>query len=173
MLRRIRNSRIALAASLVVVAGVMGAPLTASAGTTNVAAITFVPRGTAPAGDVLMGLLANNGGTGIYYAVAPVTIGENVCKVTLWARDNDGDFNITGRLVRKKLVSGAGTGFGPPPEVMASVATTGASVDLQKKATAVITNPLVLIGYTYWIELDFPGGFMEALSVQVVTKPVC
>jgi len=58
-----------------------------------------------------MGLLANNGGTGIYYAVAPVTIGENVCKVTLWARDNDGDFNITGRLVRKKLVSGAGTGF--------------------------------------------------------------
>lgn len=173
MFRRIRNSRIGLFASLVVVVGVMGSPLTAWAGTTNVSAITFVPRGAAPAGDVLLGLLANNGAPGIYYAVAPLTVGENVCKVILWARDNDGDFNLSGRLVRKKLVSGAGSGFGPPPEVMATVTTTGASVDIQKKLTQAITNPFVVISYTYWIELDFPGGFMEALSVQVRTKPVC
>lgn len=169
---RLRMTQLAVA-WLVVVVGVLGSPLAASAGSINVPAITFVPRGTAPAGDVLFGLLGNDGGTGTYYAFAPLTVGENVCRVMFWARDNDGDFNITARLVRKKLVNGPGTGFGPPPEVMASVATTGGSVDLQRIVTTAIVSPLVLIGYLYWIELDFPGGFMEALSVRVITDPVC
>lgn len=172
MLRKIRNSRISLVAWLVVVVGVL-APLPASAGTTNVPAIIFVPRGTAPAGDVLLGLLANNGETGTYYAFAALTQGENVCKVFLWARDNDGDFDISARLMRKKLVNGPGTGFGPPPEVMATVKTTGGSGDLQRILTTAITSPLVAIAYVYWIELVFPGGFMEAHNVRIVTQPVC
>lgn len=173
MLRRIRISRIGIVAWLVVVVGVLGSPIAASAVTINVPAITFVPRGTAPAGNVLVGLLANNGGTGVYYAFVPFNAGENVCTVGLWARDNDGNFNLSARLVRKKIVSGPGTGFGTPPEVIATVATTGGSPDLQKTVTTAITRPLVLINFLYWIELDFPGGFMEALNVKIVTKPVC
>jgi hypothetical protein len=173
MLGRIRNSRVGLVAWLVAVVGVFGTPFAASAASVNVPAITFVPRGDVPAGDVLFGLLANGGGTGTYYAFAPLNAGENVCRVMLWARDNDGDFAITARLVRKKLVSGPGTGFGPPPEVMATLATTGATVDLQKVVTSSITSPTVSIGFLYWIELDFPGGFMEALSVRIITQPVC
>lgn len=168
-----RKVLLGMALLAVVFVGVLGSPLAASAASVNVPAITFVPRGSAPAGDVLLGLLANNGDTGVYYAFAPLIAGENVCKVILWARDNDGDFNITARLVRKKLVSGPGTGFGPPPEVMATAATAGGSVDLQKIVTTAITSPLVTIAYLYWIELDFPGGFMEALSVRIVTQQVC
>jgi hypothetical protein len=168
--RKVRSGVALLAVAAV---GVLGSPLAASAASINVPAITFVPRGNAPAGDVLLGLLANNGDPAVYYAFAPLTAGENVCKVLLWARDNDGDFNITARLVRKQLVSGPGTGFGPPPQVMATATTTGGNADLQKILTTAITNPLVTIGFLYWIELDFPGGFMEALSVRIITQQVC
>jgi hypothetical protein len=168
------NRTVRLGVALLVVAvGVLASPLVASAATINFPAITFVPRGSAPAGDVLQGLLANNGDTGVYYALAPLTAGENVCKVFLWARDNDGDFNITARLVRKQLVNGPGTGFGPPPQVMATATTTGGNADLQRILTTAITNPLVTLGFLYWIELEFPGGFMEALSVRIVTQQVC
>jgi hypothetical protein len=156
-----------------VVVGVLGSPLRVSAATLSVPAVTFVPRGAAAAGDVLLGLLANNGDPGVYYALVPLTAGESVCRVLLWARDNDGDFNVTARLVRKQLVSGPGTGFGPPPQVMATVATSGGNADLQRIVTTVITNPMVSTNYAYWLELDFPGGFMEALNVRVVTQQTC
>lgn len=158
---------------LLVAVGALAFPIAASAANVTLSAVTFVPRGDAPAGDVLLGLLANNGGTGVYYALANLTPGESVCKVTLWARDNDGDFDVTARLVRKQIVSGPGTGFGPPPQVMASAKTAGASGDLQRAATTAITSPLVSLNFLYWIELDFPGGFMEALNVRILTQPVC
>jgi len=168
-----RKVRLGVALLAVAAVGVLGSPLVASAGSINIPAVTLVPRGSAPAGDVLQGLLANNGDTGVYYAFTPLTAGENVCKVILWARDNDGDFNVTARLMRKQIVNGPGTGFGPPPQVMATASTTGANVDLQRILTTAITNPLVTINFLYWIELDFPGGFMEALSVRIVTQQVC
>jgi len=172
--RRVRSSAARFAvASLVLVVGVPGSPLTASAGTVNVPALTFVPGGDAPAGDVLLGLLANGGGIGSYYAFTPLSEGDSVCRVMFWARDNDGDFNLTARLMRKKLVNGAGTGFGPPPEVMATLSTIGASVDMQRIVTNAITSPLVSGGYDYWVELEFPGGFMEAFNVRIITAPVC
>ena len=39
--------------------------------------------------------------------------------------------------------------------------------------TNVIASPLVSNTFDYWIELEFPGGFMEAFNVRIITAPVC
>jgi hypothetical protein len=145
----------------------------ALAATVQIPAVTFVPRGTAPNGDVTLGLLANGGQAGTFYA--PVTLTTRVCSLSLWARDNDNPNNVTARLVRKQRVDGAGTGFGPSPQVMAEVSTdtVGGSNDLQKLTDGSVVSPAISAGYLYWVEIEFSGGFLEALSVQIITKATC
>ena len=165
--RTSRNLVVLLVIGMTILTG--ASPVLAT--TIQIAAVAFVPRGSAPAGDVTLGLLANNGAPGTFYA--PVTLKAKVCELSLWARDNDGDGNVIARLMRKERVNGPGTGFGPAPEVMAEVSTTGASADLQKITDTTISNPAISAGFLYWVEIDFGTGFLEALSVQIITKSLC
>lgn len=149
---------------------VTGAP-PAHAGTIQIAAVTFVPRGTAPAGDVTLGLLANGGAAGTFYA--PVALTGRVCSLSLYARDNDVDGDVKARLMRKQRVSGVSTGLGPAPQVMAEVSTEGGNADLQKLTDTTIATPATSLTYVYWVEIEFEAAFLEALAVQVITKPTC
>jgi hypothetical protein len=160
--------------SAVLVVGLVAAsPASVSAAFVTVPAVTFVPRGASAAGDVTLGLLANGGVAGTYYAAVSLPVGQNVCGLRFWARDNDGDGNVTARLVRKQLQAGDGVGFGPPPEVMASVGTTGADADTQRLDDLSIVNPMIVNTYTYWLEIEFEQGFLEALAVRISTAPTC
>jgi hypothetical protein len=155
--------------------GAIAAAPSAWAGAINIPAITFVTRGGAPADGVTLGFLANNGNAATYFASVPgLEPGQSICKFILFARDNDGDFDVVAFLVRKETASGTGVGFGPSPEDMASLGTAGASLDTQKLVTTTITNPVVAVNFVYWVEIEFTGaGFMEALSVRIVQQPAC
>jgi hypothetical protein len=163
----------AVVSSLLVVGLVAGSPASVSAAVVNVPAVTFVPRGASATGDVTQGFLANGGVPGTYYAAVSMPVGQNVCGLRFWARDNDGDGNMTARLVRKQLVAGDGVGFGPPPEVMASVGTTGSDADTQTFDDATIVAPTIVNTYIYWLEIEFEQGFLEALAIRVFTAPTC
>ncbi len=180
MAGRIQKCVVRIMACFLGAVGAIAAAPSAWAGAINIPAITFVSHGST--GEFVNGgfLQYFRDFVGTYYAPVPgLEPGQNVCKFIFWPLDNDTVFDVTARLVRKETASGSGVGFGPSPEVMASVATVGASSDTQKLVAAAITSPLVAVNFVYWVEIEFSGGsfpegsFMGALSVRIVQQPVC
>jgi hypothetical protein len=136
--------------------------------------VTLATRGnTSLAGEDNQGTFTN--GTGKYYAPLPAMAqGQRVCSFTLVYRDNDGDFGITARLMKKPIVVGASP-FNPPFQ-MAAVATGGmaASATVAIKTDLTIRQP-VLNSKTsfYYVEVDAPASTLEVLGIQIEVNSTC
>lgn len=168
-----RSSLLALAA-LVAIGGLLGLVPAASAGAITLPAVTFQPRGGGVADSATQGFLSNEGNNVTYYSMVPgLPAGQNICRFILWVRDNDADFNVTARLVRKQILTGSGVGFGNPPETLAQVTIGGASTDTRHRTDTTITEPLIRGNFLYWVELQMPGGFLDALAVGIVYLATC
>jgi hypothetical protein len=98
--------------------------------------------------------------------------GLNICRLSLWAHDNDGAFNVTANLVRKRVVAD-GSGFGEEPVTIASVSSNGGSVMLRAFHTTTISAPVVSTSHYYWVELVFGGGNLDATGVRVELGSTC
>jgi hypothetical protein len=152
----------------------LGVASSAFPATINLPAIAFQAPGTQGADEAVQGFLANQGTAAVYFGAVPdLPAGERVCRFVLYARDFDGEHGVTARLVRKRLAFPDGTGFGAPAEIMASVATSGFDADTQAVGTPQVTGRTVSRSYLYWAEIEFTGGFVEALAVRIVTTPDC
>ena len=171
LLWRSRAACIALAA---VGAATVGLTAVARAEIIQIPAITFATRSNATViGDANFGTLTN--ATGTFFAPVPFPVdGDRVCQFTLVHRDNDGDFGIRARLVKKKILVGQNP-F-DPPVVMAAVATGNApaSAGVQKKTDITIKQPIIdLAGAFYYVELTIPATTLEVLGVQIDVRPQC
>jgi hypothetical protein len=141
----------------------------------QIPAVTFAVRSNSSPtlGDDNMGTLTNAAGK--YYAAIPFpTDGMKVCKFTLVHRDNDGDFAIIARLLKKPIQIG-GMPFEPPVE-MARVSTggPGATATVARKNDVSITQPTIdLKNAFYYVELEFGANTLEALGVQIDVRSAC
>lgn len=150
----------------------MGWSIPASATILNIPAITMVTIDGSASLSSLFGLLDANGTTAIYAAPVNIPAGQVVCEFQIMGRDLDDTWNMTARLMRKKLATGA-TGFGPDPQTMATVSTAGMQNVIQKVSSVNISFPTISTAFNYWVELEFFGGFYQALALRVVYKTTC
>lgn len=153
----------------------LGTGAKAAAETIQIAAPGFTPHVASAVpgnfGEVSQGLLLN--AQGFYFApvVFPAT-DQFVCRFKLIYRDNEPDFNVTARLLRKAIAIG-GNAF-TPPVVMATVASTGTGANLRRAQTAAITQPKILTGrYFYFVELSSPANTLEVAGVQIDVETTC
>lgn len=171
MQHRVRRSIVPLFLGTVLIAMSSQA---AWAAVITIPAITFAARGTAQGGTV-KGFLAS-GGTPNELYTAPVSLpaGETICRFEMWARDNDGDFNVTGRLMRKRLFEGTrDNGFGNGPFSIANVSTLGGVMETVRLEDETILVPLVSDEFLFWVEIFFKGGNIDVLAVRITTAPAC
>jgi hypothetical protein len=167
-----------LVALVTVGLGIAGWAHSAMAAVIQIPAVGFVlrcsaancpPDGSARLGEQSQGLLLNARGTYFSPVVFP-NFAERVCRFVLWARDNDGDINVTARLMRKRLAT---TNAFAPPEVMAQVSSTGANPNLRAFIDSTIAAPLPNASFVYYVELVVPGETLEVAGVRIETRPTC
>jgi len=143
-------------------------PTIASAATIQIPAITFVGRsGATSVGDATNGVLTNANGT--FYAMLPFsTDGAVVKRLTIVYRDNDTDFNVTGKLFRRRINLGATNPFVGGLQQMASVTSAAASAGIQKTSTMTIKHAtLDFANNFYYVEIVFPAATLELLGVEI------
>ena len=166
----IRKSRgLLLLALCAITAGLTTA---ARADLIQIPAITFVNRGAGGtvAGDAQEGTLTN--ATGTYYAAVSLPNGVTVCKFVLVHRDNDGDGDVTARLMRKRIVIG-GSPFDAAVE-MARIQTTGGTLGVVKKRDTRIRQPVIdLSSSFYYAELVVDNNLIEVLGVEIEYGATC
>jgi len=120
-------------------------------------------------GDDNRGDLQN--GKGSFIANADLPNGATVTKLTLFANDNDTDFDSTAYLVRKRITGGlspAKSGY----VVMAQASTNGAVNDtLRAFSDTSVQNAVVDTSkYQYSVELVNCATTVEPFSVQIVSS---
>src|SRR5688572_27254819 len=113
-----------LLAVLAILATVLGGAPDASAQATTeditIPAIAFSLAGNVSVTySAVQGALQSEEANVVRTAVYFTKPGLRVCFLRLWAHDNDGA-DVVARLVRKPVMTD-GSGFGPPPETMATV----------------------------------------------------
>ena len=163
-----------LLAVLAILATVLGQASEASAQTTEAIAIPATAFVLAGNTSYLQNVAAIEG-TGPAVVRAPVQFtkpGLQVCRLSMWAHDADADFNVTVRLVRKRLAVD-GTPFGAAPETIASASSFGAVDALRRFSTFVVTDPVVSSTYFFWVELEFVGGAIQVTGVLIQTATTC
>ena len=121
--------------------------------------------------SVNSGLLDANGNSGVYTAPVHIPAGQLVCRLILAARDNDAPFDITARLYRKILA--AASGFGAAPDLMGQIASSSGVDSIRFFTDRTIGNRVIAANYIYWVELEFVGGFYQALAIRVEYKSTC
>ncbi|HEX9905692.1 MAG TPA: hypothetical protein VGA77_12070 [Propylenella sp.] len=160
--------------AVVIVAALLGLSGTASAFILQISATAFVPRDEAvpdtDIGEESNGLLLNADGR--YFAPVVFPRAGRVCSFTLVARDNDGDFNVNARLMRKRF--GGGAGAFDPPVVMARAHTSSASNDIQTDTDTTIAQAVINAANSfYYVELNLPFEALEVLGVQIDFRNSC
>jgi len=110
-------------------------------------------------------------GKGSFIASADLPNGAKVTKLTLFANDNDGDFDSTAYLIRKRIANGLSpskSGY----VVMAQASTSGAVLDtLRAFSDSSIQNAVVDTSkYQYSVELVNCATTVEPFSVQIVSS---
>jgi hypothetical protein len=152
-------------------------PCAARAEIVQIPAITFVNRAVGPAVDVIgessFGTLTSAAGT-LYAAVPFPTDGLTVCKFTLVHRDNDGDFGIEARLLKKRIKVNDNP-FTPPVQ-MARVYTgaAGSTAGVRRKSDLSIKEATIdLVNGFYYVELTQEGNTLEVLGVQIEYAAAC
>lgn len=138
----------------------------------NVPAVGMIPKDGAPLLSETSGLLDANGEIGVYLAPLNIPAGQVVCNFELWSRDFD-ELDMTARLMRKRMIAATNNGFGPAAETMAEVFSSGSVDGIQKRTTNDIGAPTVVATYIYWVEIEFTGGFYQALATRVIYKTAC
>jgi hypothetical protein len=171
MSRRIHKA-IGITISSFVFSGIIAS--NAAADIIQIPAITFAARSNSDvAGTEQAGTMTN--AEGKYYAAVPFTTnGQRVCRFVLVHRDNDSDFGITARLMKKAIVVG-GSPFDAPVE-MAKAFTLGsfATAVVGKRTDTTIAQPVINTNAAfYYVELEFGGTTLEALGVQIDVRPSC
>jgi hypothetical protein len=152
----------------------IGATNAARADIIQIAAVAFANRTTSTnVGDPNFGMLSN--ATGTFFAAVPfLTHGDNVCKFDLVYRDNDTDFGITAKLMKKRIQIG-NTPF-VPAVTIARVVTgnAAAAAGVQRRSDATINQPTIdLVRGFYYVELTVPATTLEVLGVQIDVRPTC
>jgi hypothetical protein len=171
---RRQRSRISCFTLLTLVAASIGLSVAAQAEIIQIPAITFANRSSATVvGDSNFGTLTN--ATGTFFAPVPFPVnGQIVCRFTLIHRDNDADFGITARLLKKRILLGQNP-FTPPVE-MAKVETgnAGTTATVQRLFDRSITQARVdLTRAFYYVELTIPATTLEVLGVQIDVRQSC
>ncbi len=148
---------------------------TASAETIRISATTFVLRTAGGSSDLVgeggAGLLQN--ATGSYFASVEFPTTGRVCRFNLVYRDFDSNFEITARLLKKKIAIG-GTAF-DAPVTMATVTTGAATASdaMLRKGTSAITEPTTPSGAFYFVRLDVPATTLQVVGVEILHKASC
>lgn len=178
--RQGRRRAYGLLGLFVLYAGVLGLVSAPAAEVLQISATSFVLRcsaGNCPdtgldaVGEEGQGLLLNARGRYFAPAVFPTT-GVSVCRFTLWYRDNDGDLDVTARLLRKRVA--IGDNAFTAPVVMAQVSSSGFNNTLQRVATGTVSGRLVNTNrFFYFVELEVPGNTIEIVGVQIDFRPTC
>jgi hypothetical protein len=166
--------RLAHVVLLAPVVAMMGLATAARAEIIQIPAITFANRSSATViGDSNFGTLTN--ATGTFYAPVPFPInGQRVCRFTLIHRDNDADFGITARLMKKRILLGQNP-FTPPVE-MAKVETGNAATTatVARLFDRSITQAIIDLSRAfYYVELTIPATTLEVLGVQIDVRSAC
>jgi hypothetical protein len=159
---------------LALCASMVGPATTARAEIIQIAAVAFANRSSSTnIGDPNFGMLSN--ATGTFFAAAPFTTnGDNVCKFDLVYRDNDTDFGITAKLMKKRVQIG-NTPFVPAVTIAkVDTGTTAAAAGVQRRSDTTINQPTVdLVRGFYYVELTVPAATLEVLGVQIDVRPTC
>ena len=171
IMTRVRSARVLL---LALCAAMTGLATAARADIIQIAAVAFANRSTSTSvGDPNFGMLSN--ATGTFFAAVPFTThGDNVCKFDLVYRDNDSDFGITAKLMKKRVQIG-NTPF-VPAVTIARVVTgnAAAAAGVQRRSDATINQPTIdLMRGFYYVELTVPAATLEVLGVQIDVRPTC
>ena len=158
---------------LALIVAALALPAAARAEIIQIPAITFVGRsGVEVVGDANFGVLTNAKGT--FFAPVPFpTSGELVCRFILVHRDSD-DFDITARLMKKRINVGGNPFVEPEPFEMASVQTAGATAGVAKLVDRSVKQKIIDLAHAfYYVELTIPGTLLEVLGVQIDVRPAC
>ena len=138
----------------------------------QIPAIAFVGRSDVQVvGDSQMGTLTNAMGT-FYAPVHFPTDGVVVCRFVLVHRDNDGDFGITARLMKKRIIAGD-LPFREPIQ-MARTITGGGKAGVRILSDTSIRQATVdLANAFYYVELIVPATTLIILGVQIEYGSTC
>jgi len=118
------------------------------------------------------GMLDNSAGASRTFT-APVHVppGQLVCRMMLVARDNDANYNIDARLLRKSLA--ATSSLGAAPTQMGSVSSTSAADSIRVFTDTTISYRTISASYIYWVELEYTLGFYQTLAIRIEYKTSC
>ena len=167
----LRKNSPTLPASLVLLFGGLAWPAYATAFNLNIPAVTMIPKDNAPTLNSTQDLLDPDGESGVYVAPVDLAAGEHICRLELWARDFDADQEITARLKRRQVSAAAS--FGAATQTLAEISSSGAVDSVRKFADTTINSNVVSSAYVYWVELEFFGGFYQALAIRLVYNTTC
>jgi hypothetical protein len=112
-------------------------------------------------------------GDGSYISNIQLPEGATIRSFKVVARDSDGDINVHAFLLRKRMAPHPGVdGFGGY-RVLATVSTSGASMEITRRSTSTIDAPLVQNAtFAYFAELVNCADTTDPIGVQVSwTKP--